>query len=56
MEARGYNWANLFLEDINTETWAPGWGSLKSETANVVMSPVGLGPKNEYAGEGQQQL
>jgi hypothetical protein len=30
--AGGYNWATLFLGDINTGTWAPGWGSLKSET------------------------
>jgi hypothetical protein len=28
----GYDWATLFLGDINTRTWAPGWGSLESET------------------------
>jgi hypothetical protein len=30
--AGGYNWATLLLEDINMRTWAPGWGSLESET------------------------
>jgi hypothetical protein len=24
--AWGYNWATLSLEEINTETWSPGWG------------------------------
>jgi hypothetical protein len=28
----GYNWATLFLVDINTGTDPPGWGSLESET------------------------
>jgi hypothetical protein len=28
----GYNWATLFLGHINTGTWAPGWGSLESQT------------------------
>jgi hypothetical protein len=27
-----YTWATLFLGDINTQTCAPGWGNLKSET------------------------
>jgi hypothetical protein len=26
-----YNWAILFLGDINTGTWRSGWGSLESE-------------------------
>jgi hypothetical protein len=25
----GYNWATLFLGDINTGSWTPGSGSLK---------------------------
>jgi hypothetical protein len=28
----GYNWATLFLGDINTGTWPSGWGSLESRT------------------------
>jgi hypothetical protein len=30
--------------------------SLESETVNMVTSPMGLGPENDCAGEGQQQL
>jgi hypothetical protein len=30
--AWGVYWATLFLGDINMGTWAPDWGSLKSET------------------------
>jgi hypothetical protein len=28
-QCREYNWATLFLGDINTGTWAPGWRSLE---------------------------
>jgi hypothetical protein len=31
-------------------------GSLESETVNVVMSPAGLGPENDCAGEDQKKL
>jgi hypothetical protein len=31
-QCRGYNWATLLLEYINTGTWAPVWGSLESDT------------------------
>jgi hypothetical protein len=31
-------------------------GSLESETVKMVASSTELGPKNDYAGEGQQQL
>jgi hypothetical protein len=31
-------------------------GSLESETVNMVAIPMGLGPENYCAGEGQQQL
>jgi hypothetical protein len=31
-------------------------GSLKYERINMVTSPTGLGPKNDCAGEDQQQL
>jgi hypothetical protein len=31
-QCQGYNWPTLFLRDINTGTWAAGWGSLESET------------------------
>jgi hypothetical protein len=27
-----YKWATLFLGDVNTETWPPGWGSLRWES------------------------
>jgi hypothetical protein len=30
----GYNWATLFLGDINRGPGPPRWGSLKSETVN----------------------
>jgi hypothetical protein len=29
---KGYNWATLFLEEINTGTWLSRWGNLKLET------------------------
>jgi hypothetical protein len=28
----GYNWATLFLGDINTGSWSSTWGSLETET------------------------
>jgi hypothetical protein len=31
-QCRGYNWATLFLGDINTGPSPSGWGSLKFET------------------------
>jgi hypothetical protein len=31
-DAWGYNWATLFLEDINKGPGPPGWGTLESET------------------------
>jgi hypothetical protein len=52
----GYNWVTPFLWDINTGTWAPGWGSLESETVKCGRESCKLGPENECAGEGQQQL
>jgi hypothetical protein len=54
--AWGYNWANLFLGDINTGTWPFRLRSLEFETVNVVMSPTGVGPQNDCADEDQQQL
>jgi hypothetical protein len=29
---KGSKWTTLFLGDINTGSWAPGWKSLESET------------------------
>jgi hypothetical protein len=33
-DAGEYNWANLFLGDIDTGLGPPSWGSLDSETVN----------------------
>jgi hypothetical protein len=49
----GYNWATLFLGDINTGTW-PSWRSLESETVDG--GTAGVGPENDCAGKAQQQL
>jgi hypothetical protein len=40
-QLRGYNWATLFLGDINTGIWAPVWGSLESETVKYGHEPCG---------------
>jgi hypothetical protein len=51
----GYNWATLFLGDINTGTLRSRLGGLESETVKYeVMSPEGLGPENDCADEGHQ--
>jgi hypothetical protein len=34
----------------------PDWGSLESETENKVMSPMGIGPENDCAGEDQTAI
>jgi hypothetical protein len=54
--AWGYNRAMLFLGDINTGTWPSSLRVPKLREYNMVMSPEGLVPENDYAGEGQQQL
>jgi hypothetical protein len=46
----------LFLGDINTGTWPSRLGSLKIETINMVLSPAGLRPDKDSAGDAQQQL
>jgi hypothetical protein len=38
---RGYNWATISLGDIYTGTWAPGWGSLESETVKCCHESCG---------------
>jgi hypothetical protein len=48
-----YNWATLFLGDVNTETWSSRLGSLETETVKYDHE---LGPENDCADEGQQQL
>jgi hypothetical protein len=42
--------------DINTGSGPPSLGSLESETVKYGHESRGLGPKNDYAGEDQQQL
>jgi hypothetical protein len=44
---RGYKYGDLAFQV---------GGSLESETVNMVMSPAGLGPENDCAGEYQRQL
>jgi hypothetical protein len=31
----GYNWATLFLGELNTGTWPPGWGSLRKRDSKI---------------------
>jgi hypothetical protein len=53
----GYNWATLFLGDINTRTWPYRlWGVSNLRQLNVDMSLTGLGHENDCAGEVQQQF
>jgi hypothetical protein len=54
--AWGYNWATLFLGDINTGTWPSRLGSLEFERVKYDVSPTGLAPENDCAGEDQQQF
>jgi hypothetical protein len=55
--AWGYNRATLFLGDINTRTWPSRLGESQiRDSKNVVMSPAGLGPENDCAGEAQKKL
>jgi hypothetical protein len=57
--AWGYNWATLLLGNIriNTGTQALQVGGVSNlRQLNMVISPAGLGPEYDYAGEGQQQL
>jgi hypothetical protein len=55
--AWGYNWVTLFLGDINMGTCVPQVGGISNlRKQNVIMSHAGLGPENDYAAEGQQQL
>jgi hypothetical protein len=55
--AWGYNSATMFLGDINTGTWPSRLGESSIwDSKNVVMSPAGLGPENDCAGEDQKQL
>jgi hypothetical protein len=52
-----YNWATLFLGDINIETWphsSRGVSNLRQQ--NLVKNAAGFGPENDCRGEGQQQL
>jgi hypothetical protein len=50
--AWGYDWATLFLGDINTGRGPPGPIS-NLRQLNMVMSPAVIGPENECAGEDQ---
>jgi hypothetical protein len=45
--AWGYNWATLFLGDINMATWPSRLIVSNLRKQNVVMSSAGLGPEND---------
>jgi hypothetical protein len=49
----GVYWATLFAGDINTGTCP---SRLAQSRINMVISPVGLGPENDSAGDGHQRL
>jgi hypothetical protein len=38
----GCNWTTLFLGDINTRTWAPGWGSFESKRVKCGHESCGI--------------
>jgi hypothetical protein len=50
-----YNWATLFMGDLNTGAWRSRLGVSEIETINMVLSPAGLRPERDCAGESQQQ-
>jgi hypothetical protein len=53
----GYNWATLFLGDINTGTWPSrlGGGS-QMRQQNMAVSSAGLRPKSDCSGKAQKQF
>jgi hypothetical protein len=53
IQCRGYNWATLFVEDINMRTWPSRWISPESDTVEMVRSPTGHRPKNDCVEKGQ---
>jgi hypothetical protein len=54
--ARGYNWATLFLGDINTRTWPSRLGESQMRQQNMAVSFAGLRPKSDCSGKAQKQL
>jgi hypothetical protein len=54
--AWGYNWATLFLEDINMGFWPSRLGSLGSARLKYGLESRGTRRENDCAGEDQQQL
>jgi hypothetical protein len=48
-----YNWATLFLRDINTGDLTFQVGGVSNLRQNMVMRPAGFGPENDCAVEGQ---
>jgi hypothetical protein len=57
IQCLGYNRPTLLLGDINTGTLPFRLGSFESETVKMwSSSPTELGPENDCAGEGHQQL
>jgi hypothetical protein len=54
LENRNTKWATMSLRDINTGTWPSRLGESKKlgqYTLNMVMSPMGLRPERDCAGE-----
>jgi hypothetical protein len=54
--ARGFNWATLFLGDINMGTWHLQVGGVSNETVKYGLSSAGLGPQSDCSGKVQKQL
>jgi hypothetical protein len=49
------NWATLFLGDMNTGSWPSRLEeSQELEQQNMVLSPAGLRPERDCAGEAKQ--
>jgi hypothetical protein len=54
--ARGYNWATLFLGEINTGTWPSKLGDSQKQRQNMLMGPVGFRSEKGCADDAQQKL
>jgi hypothetical protein len=53
---RGYNWATLFLGDINTGTWPSRLGESQLRRWNMAVSSVGLRHESDCSGKAQKQF
>jgi hypothetical protein len=48
ISVRGYNWATLFLRNINTGTWPSGLEESQMRQQNMVTGSERLGPLSDY--------